>query len=1238
MSKIYTTLLLLLLLSIQAQAQTNVDVANATLVNTFPYVETNFSSTGGGTAIGMVGTCNTIPCCSVLVYKVVTPLPGSIRVDLDNFTPFTQTMLAYTANVPNPTTWSDLTYFPGEPGNFCGFRDSMQLGRGYWPPSGGYTHPSSASQYVPAGEYYILVLNQNQQNNLGIGNQNTLTFRYAPACPTNAICGSVNETYCDGSAYIAPSGQTYSTTGTYQDTALGVAPGGLDSITFITIQSNYTVLAQDVLPDTSLCTDDTLRQEAVTNYVSYAAFSGSNYININPVAASLANSDRSAFMWMKQAVPVAGNNQVLLGINTSGGGNVANLQIGTNQELQIYDGGTTQSSGVAVTDGQWHYVGYTYDNATGETKIYIDGNEVMTYVNGQNSIATSQFSLGQEFDNGTASDFYTGEMTEISIWNTVLSATDIDLGMQAVIKNTHPNYANLVAYYPCLSICNTANISLLDYSSNNNDGTATTEGLLVNTNFEQIPNFNSADWYTKEWSSTNLGTAFSSANRIDIELTATDNFTLVLKRDYLEITEIWTVNPQPATQPEIAVEGNSTLIPDGDLLPQVIDGTNYGDMEIGASPISKVFTIKNTGNTSLDITGVTLSGINASDFSITSMPTALLNAGASTTFVVEFNPAALVGQKTATIEISNSDCNESLYTFGIEGVALGALFSEVRGQMLTLNGTSDHVIIDAVAGSIAGATEFTFEGWINADATQAGADRIVCVNTSGGGNVILFYLDAGRLRTYDGATDTYGSPDLRGTGWHHVAFTHDNSTHRVYLDGVLLDSKGGSVTTFAANNQWSIGQEWDNGSKGDYFKGKIDEVRIWKDVRTQQEIRERMHLSLESRHLVSGDDNLVAYYQFDTDAVAGTANGVKEVLGNHGTSFGGVYSNSEVAVGKGFSSTQVISAAGNYTFVNTDLELMFSGLMPNDEVVVTKIITELPHNESTNIMVNNPGVYWVVDNYGINAGLNATAKFKFADGAIANTVNANHQIHKRGSRAYEVIDWLDLPASALGLGVGDNHVSLNNISDFSQFALTSNSSTFVGGIPALPIELMAFKVERQTVDQVDIRWTTATEINNKGFYIERMLDLEDGFKAIGWVDGHGTTASTTYYQEEDENSYEGVSYYRLKQIDFDGTTTYSGIRAVDGIKRAPIDVNIYPNPAQDYINIRFDNLPIEVEMARIQIINSNGQIITTQQVSLEAYQVIQLDEIQGLIPSIYLLSIEMDNGDRLLHKFIKMDD
>lgn len=1227
-------------------------------VSTFPSTITNINTSaanGGQTAIGMQGSCPAIPCCSTMVFKVTLPIAGVLRMEMTGFSPLASTMIAYRSLVPNPTSFSDLEYISATVGNFCGFRDSLQLGRAYhnwgqfpygaipslsnlFPDVYDFNAPSAQAGFFPAGDYYILIFNENQQAGLGIGSNSDITFEFAPMCPSTASCGSVSQTTCDGSFYTAASGQIFSGTGTYQDTAVGAAHGGLDSITYISLNDNFTAFNQDILPDTSLCTDDTLRQEAVTNYVPYAHFDGSNYININPVAAPLANSNRSVFMWMKQGVAVSGNSQILLGINTSGGGNVANLQVGTNQELQLYDGGTTHSSGVAITNGEWHYVGYTYDNSTGETKVYIDGNEVMRYINGQNSLATSQFSLGQEFDNGATSDFYTGQITEISIWDAVLSTADIALGMQAVIKNTHPNYANLVAYYPCLSICNTANILLTDYSGNSNNGTATTEGLLINSTFEQIPNFNSADWYTKEWSSTNLGTAFSTANSIKEKLTATDNFTLVLKRDYIEITEVWTVDPQPASQPEIVVEGNSIVILDGDILPQTADGTNYGDVVMGASTVSKTFTIKNIGNAVLDISNVALSGVNASDFSITSMPTNTLNAGASTTFTVEFNPVAPIGQKTATIEILNSDCNESLYNFSLEGVTLGALFSEVRGQMLTLNGTSDHVIIDNVAGSIAGATEFTLEAWINADATQVGNDRIVCVNTSGGGNVILFYLDDGFLKTYDGATDTYGGPDLRGTGWHHVVLTHDNSSHRVYLDGVLLRSRGGSVSTFAANNQWSIGQEWDNNSKGDYFKGKIDEVRIWKDVRTQQEIREHMHLTLESKNLINGDDNLVAYYQFDTDGTAGTANGVKDVLGNHGTSFGAVYSNSEVAVGKGHSNTQIINAIGNYMFTNTDLELGFLGVIPNDEVVVTKITTELPYNESANVMTNTPNVYWVVNNYGTNAGLNATAKFKFSNGAISDPTAANHQIHKRGSRAYQVIDWVDMTANVIGTVAGDNHITLNNLTSFSQFALSSNTSMFVLGPPSLPIELLTFDAERQTIDLVKLHWTTATEVNNKGFYIERMLEIEGEFEVIGWIDGHGTTTSVMHYQMEDENSYEGVSYYRLKQIDWDGTITYSGIRAIEGIERTPIDVNVYPNPTQRYLNIRFDNLPIEVEKATVQIINANGQVMSSQQISLEAYEVIRLDEIEDLIPSIYLLSIEMDNGERLLHKFIKTDN
>ncbi len=1231
-------------------AQTNVDVANATEVTSFPYVEENFNSANGGSASGMSenGGCQQILCCSVLVYQVILPVPGSLRADFDDYTHSGGSIIAYTplAGVTNPTTWSDLEYF-NTAGNLCGFRDSTLLGRGItWDEpdsfpdrSGWHPDPSLNHHSVPAGSYYLLVFNENQVSGIGIGDNFKLTIRFEPLCPSTAVCGRVNAVDCTGEGYTGASGQIYSTSGEYTDTLLGGAQGGLDSITYLSLDIQHSALTQNIFPDTSLCIDDTLRQTALTNYVSYLDFDGSaEYVDIDAVSNDLDGSNRSAFMWMKKSTTVSGSAQVLFAINTSSGGNICNLQIGTNEELQIYDGSNSQSTGVTVTDGLWHYVGYTYDDASGETKIYIDNNLVLTFTNSQSSTSTSKFSLGQEFDSGLAKgNFYSGLMSEVSIWKTVLSSSDITLAMNAAIETTHPQYSNLLSYYPGWLECDEEKTVLKDFSSNSNNGTASGSEVIQTNVFEQISNFNSAAWYTKKWNSTNLGLAFSTANGIEKELTTADTFTLVLKRDYVTLTENWIVAPQPITQPEIEIKGNNVNIENGDVTPDTTDYTSYGNVSLGSGNVSRTFTIKNTGNMNLDISNVNISGNSVSDFSITTSPSSTLSSGASTSLIIEFSPTS-IGLRTVTVEISNSDCNEGVFQFDIQAGVLGVDVSEKRGQMFTLNGTSDHIIIDNVADAMVGQDIFTIEAWINADASQSGNDRIVAVNTSGYGNVVLFYLDDGILKTFDGSTTrTYGSTDLRGLGWHHVALTFDDSNFKVYLDGVQQGSnQSGSVSTFAANNRWSIGQEWDSGaSKGDYFKGKMDEVRIWKDVRTQSEIREKMHLTFSSEEILAMT-NLVAYYQFDNDEAVETADGVKDVMGNHGTSTGGTYSNSEVAVGYGKSAAQTVTTADTYTFTETDLELIFSTAggesLPNDEIVVTKIVTEKPKNVSANELTNDPEVYWVINNYGTNTNLGATVKFTFGDGAIDDNITTNHSVHKRASNDFEATDWADIEPDSVNATSGNNHIC-TTVTSFSQFSVSSSTSDF---LPiSLPVELVGFDARRSKGEDVNLTWQTATETNNKGFYIERSQDARQGFEPIAWIDGKGTSDSFSFYQYTDKNNFEQVSYYRLKQVDFDGAISYSEVRAVVGLNSNSLAVSIYPNPTNGDLKVEFKHLSNKASAATIKIMNTSGQVLSTQTHTIEDIQVINLTKIRELAPSIYFISIELDDGERILKKFIK---
>ncbi|MEM6347271.1 MAG: T9SS type A sorting domain-containing protein [Bacteroidota bacterium] len=196
-----------------AYSQSNTSVATAKVIDSFPHVESNVNTTNGGTAAGMIGSCSNLPCCAVWVYKVVLPLEGSLRIENDNFVNFSGSIIAYTALVDTPTTWSDLTYYSSF-GNPCGFRDSMQLGYGYqWPqfdpaaPNAGIYY--DVSKAVPAGEYYILIFNQNQQINMGSSPSSNFTFEFAPACPVrNSV---INASVCAGES-IMVNGTVYDTT------------------------------------------------------------------------------------------------------------------------------------------------------------------------------------------------------------------------------------------------------------------------------------------------------------------------------------------------------------------------------------------------------------------------------------------------------------------------------------------------------------------------------------------------------------------------------------------------------------------------------------------------------------------------------------------------------------------------------------------------------------------------------------------------------------------------------------------------------------------------------------------------------------------------------------------------------------------------------------------------------------------------------------------------------------------
>jgi hypothetical protein len=119
-------------------------------------------------------------------------------------------------------------------------------------------------------------------------------------------------------------------------------------------------------------------------------------------------------------------------------------------------------------------------------------------------------------------------------------------------------------------------------------------------------------------------------------------------------------------QPKLEVQGNAVAISSGDTTPDVADDTDFGSADVSGATMAHTFTISNTGTADLSIGGVSLSGANAGDFSVTSSPAVTVTAGSSTTFTVTFDPSA-VGLRAATVEIASNDSDANPYAFAVQG-------------------------------------------------------------------------------------------------------------------------------------------------------------------------------------------------------------------------------------------------------------------------------------------------------------------------------------------------------------------------------------------------------------------------------------------------------------------------------------------------------------------------------------------------------------------------------------------
>ncbi len=136
----------------------------------------------------------------------------------------------------------------------------------------------------------------------------------------------------------------------------------------------------------------------------------------------------------------------------------------------------------------------------------------------------------------------------------------------------------------------------------------------------------------------------------------------------------------------------------------------------------------------------------------------------------------------------------------------------------------------------------------------------------------------------------------------------------------------------------------------------------------------------------------------------------------------------------------------------------------------------------------------------------------------------------------------------------------------------------------MPIDLLEFNAENINTG-IKLSWLTYKEIDNNLFEIQRLIEGE-GFKAIGEIKGGGTSFEQNQYDFLDNNPYNGVNYYRLKQINLDGSFVFTNIVSASFTNDKTSKLKIIPTLANDYIDLNNINGD-----GKVIIINSMGLAI-----------------------------------------------
>jgi hypothetical protein len=218
------------------------------------------------------------------------------------------------------------------------------------------------------------------------------------------------------------------------------------------------------------------------------------------------------------------------------------------------------------------------------------------------------------------------------------------------------------------------------------------------------------------------------------------------------------------------------------------------------------------------------------------------------------------------------------------------------------------------------------------------------------------------------------------------------------------------------------------------------------------------------------------------------------------------------------------------------------------------------------------------------------------------------------------------PYTGLGgtLNTTDKTVTKLSVPSISTSYITLGDKT-----NPLPVSLVAFNAVRSSANTL-LTWKTASELNNKGFNVQVSADGVT-YRTLTFIASKSSNSSSelNYSYTDVEASKAGTRYYRLEQVDLDGTLNYSPVRAVnfDGAAATSLALVAYPNPFSDTVGLTIEGATaITTEgTAYVKLVDMTGRTVRDQKVSLAGAS-LSLSDLSGLRSGLYLAKVTLPDG------------